>query len=193
MALDQFKKIKSVKVSGMDLEKFKQSLRRLAETEILVGVPATNASRPDAGGITNAAIGYIAEFGAPERNIPARPWLMPVIRDEQDKIGSDLGKVANLVLRGSPPAVIDRGLHAVGIRVVADIKGRITTGLEPPLADSTLYSRASRGDEGAAWELAWRRTGVADLNGQLAKPYILTGNFLKSITYVLAGRRRNGP
>lgn len=189
MPLRDFHKHEAITATGIDLEQLHAALQKLVQHEVLVGVPESEAHRQDIDEITNAGIGYLAEFGSPANNLPARPWLMPTIRDNAPTLSGLLGKIAKGVIGGKLDATgVQKALDLVGITAVSKIKGRIQDGLNPPLAPSTLYSRASRGDEGAAWELSWRMAGVTELDGQLAKPYIDTGNFLSSIKHVVAKR-----
>lgn len=189
MAIRDFKKITSIQVKGIELEDLQRSLKVLTQQRILVGIPQDKANRDDGEPITNAAIGYISEFGSPANNIPARPWLFPGIRMQAPVLTQMLGSIAANVLNGRyGPVQVEKGFNAVGIQAVSGIRKRIADGLEPPLSPVTLWKRASRGDEGAMWELSWRMAGTDAANGQLAKPLIDTGNFIKSISYVVSGR-----
>jgi hypothetical protein len=63
-----------------------KSVRALTGQRVMVGIPESTTERPDKSGITNAALGYIHTYGAPSRNIPARPFLAPGIESVKDKI-----------------------------------------------------------------------------------------------------------
>lgn len=190
MALRDFKKTPHIKASGMDERKLMEAITALTSRRLLVGIPESATTRDDGEPITNAAIGYISEFGSPAANIPARPWLFPGIRLNSEQLVGQLYQTAKLAFSGKASgAGIEKALNVVGITAVSGIRQRIADGLDPPLANLTLYKRASRGDEGAAWELSWRQAGTDAADGQLAKPLIDTGNFLKSISYVVVNRR----
>lgn len=190
MALRDFKKVPTIKASGMDERQLYEALKVLSSRRVLVGIPESGATREDGEPITNATIGYISEFGSPAANIPARPWLFPGIRVQQDTICAQLLTTAKIAFSGrASGAAIEKSLHVVGMTAVSGIRKRIADGLDPPLANTTLYKRATKGDEGAAWELSWRMAGTDLTNGQLAKPLIDTGNFIKSINYVVANRK----
>lgn len=64
-------------------------LTRLANREVLVGIPAEENSRPR-GEINNAELLYIHTHGSPLRNIPARPVIEPAIEDARDRINREL-------------------------------------------------------------------------------------------------------
>lgn len=135
----------------------------LGKSDVLVGIPGENATR-DAP-ITNAALGYIHEFGAPEANIPARPHLVPGVQDAKEQVTARFKHAAKSAFMGRP-AEVDRALNAAGIIATSSVKRKITSGPFLPLAPSTLAARRRRG-----------RTG--------AKPLIDTGQYRNSITYVL--------
>ena len=144
-----------------------KSVRALGTQRTLVGIPSSTAGRRDVP-ITNAAIGYIHEFGAPEENIPPRPFLIPGVASAMDRIRKMLGTAARQAVSGNRQA-LDRALHAIGLVAVSAVRKKITDGPFAPLAESTLASRRARGVT---------RT----------KPLIDTGQLRQGITYVI--RRR---
>jgi hypothetical protein len=158
------------------------AMGKLAQTRVLVGVPAKSTERGD-GPINNATLLYIHENGAPAANIPARPSLVPGVRAVQGKVATHLKRAAGAALAGNAEAT-DQQLHAAGLIAENSVKALINAGIAPALADSTLRERASRGREGAAWELAWRKAGAPE-GVDLAKPLIDTGKLRNSITHVV--------
>lgn len=155
----------------------------LAETRVMVGVPAEKGSRNDAAPINNAALAYIHENGAPEAGIPARPFLKPGIEAKRDDITEGLVKVGTAALDGRPEAV-DRGFHAVGLIGQNAVRAKVNEGVPPPLAESTLRARAARGRKGAQQELANRAAGLP-ASTELAKPLIDTAQMRNSLSYVI--------
>jgi hypothetical protein len=149
-----------------------KDIKRLTQTQVLVGVPDTTSGRQDPGQpITNASVGYINEFGSPARNIPARPHLIPGVRDAMaDTIPRIMQKGAERVLAGQSDAV-DKTMNGVGLTAQAAVRRKITDVLSPPLAPRTLAGRQARGHKGET-------------------PLIDTGQYLRSITHVL--RRGKG-
>jgi len=141
----------------------KAAISRLAKSEILVGVPEDETARGE--DITNAQIGYVSEYGQPEENIPARPWLKPGIEAAQGQINKRLDAAANAALNGDDRRVKQQ-MNGAGQAAVTSIKGRITAGIEPELASYTISERQRIGALGTT-------------------PLIRTGAFLNSITYVL--------
>lgn len=165
-----------------------KSIKKLPQEQVLVGIPAEKAPR-DGDEMNNAAIGYIMEYGAPDANIPARPWLSSGIREAQPRIVNYLKQAAQGALNGRYD-ITDKAMNAAGLVAVSSIRRGIQKGIAPALADSTLRARARRKagtgkriTKGAKAELAARAAGVAP-STDFAKPLIDTGSLLASITYV---------
>jgi hypothetical protein len=164
------------------------AIERAAKAQVLVGIPAANATRDDDPSTNNAALGYIHEYGAPEAHIPARPWLIPGVRAAQDRIGDRLERGIRAVLAGRGVDVYRAQLAAAGQETRDVIVDRIRSGIGPALADATLRARARRVPSRTAEreELAARAAGEAP-GMALVTPLIDTGKFVASITYVLIG------
>ncbi|MCH8179772.1 MAG: hypothetical protein IIA02_08345 [Proteobacteria bacterium] len=141
------------------------SLKRLAATDVLVGIPAQSPERSDGEPINNAALGYIHETGAPAAGIPARPFLVPGVAAAGAPMALQLKKAAQAAIVGNPRAV-DQRLHAAGLVAETSVKNTINVGVEPALADSTIAARERRG-----------RTGTV--------PLIDTGSLRNSVTHVV--------
>lgn len=137
----------------------------LSKGDVLVGIPADETERQKGDPITNAALGYIHEMGAPAANIPARPWLVPGIKNAQDKISTRLGAAMRAALLQNA-AERDRQLHAAGLIAASAAKAMINSNIAPALADATLAARRARG--------VTRENTLVD-----------TGQLRNSVTYVV--------
>ena len=124
----------------------KKGLAALPKNDVLVGIPASGNARSD-GPIGNAAIGYIHETGAPEANIPARPWLRPGIRNAREAIAAGLKVAGRRALAGEPEAVL-QALHTVGLTAQQAVKASLGSNVPPPLKAGTLAARRRRGNQG---------------------------------------------
>ncbi|GJD47005.1 hypothetical protein AFCDBAGC_4890 [Methylobacterium cerastii] len=164
---------------GKDLTyELERTLRDLASMEVVVGIPAEAGTHADSG-LTNAALGYIHEFGAPEANIPARPFLFPGIERIQDKIADKLAKggaraVEATVASGNRTtgkAEGQKALQRVGILAQNSVRGVITDGIAPPLSARTVYDRLHRKKN--------RRSP-----GPMT-PLVDTGKLREAITYIV--------
>lgn len=129
--------------------------------EVLIGIPMSTAERPE-GEITNAELGYIHEYGAPEANIPARPFLTTGVESVKGK-ALELMKKAIIADLENKPKLRDKILNQIGLLCVSAVKEKIDTGPFVPLAPSTIRARGDK----------------------TAQPLINTGNLQNSITYVI--------
>ena len=155
------------KITVDKLNDLLEATKLLTQTEVMVGIPSVNAGRKDTP-INNATIGYIHEHGAPEANIPARPWLGPGVeaaKDQLTKIFREAGKAA---YNGRQDLVI-RQLNVAGLTAQVSVQKKLREGPFVPLAPATIARRRARGVT---------RT----------KPLIDTGQLLQSVTYVLRKR-----
>jgi hypothetical protein len=146
-----------------------RAMKDMAKREVLVGIPSESSdnARKD-GTITNAEIGMINEFGAPEANIPARPHLIPGVQEAWPAAQRRMAKGAEQILKLRPNAsgIAESALEGAGILARDAVVQKINDVLTPELAPSTLADRRSKGFEGES-------------------PLIVTGAYKQSITYVV--------
>lgn len=159
------------------------SINTLVKKSVLVGIPASTAARDDNSPMDNATLGYLHETGSPAANIPARPFLIPGVKDTQAKYEPQLKKAANAALDGQKKK-INEHLNAAGLIAATGAKNVIDSGDLAPLAISTLRARARKGRKGAAKELASRAAGNAP-NAENARPLVDTGEMRNAITHVI--------
>lgn len=145
------------------------------QSHVKVGVIGTEAT-DDRGQITNARLMAVHEFGAQVGNVSI-PERAPI----RSTFDANRSTYENLVVNGvkdifgrktNPRKLLGR----LGMRMVNDIKNRITQGdgLSPPNADSTLKKKLAKGDgEGSP------------------KPLVDTGALLGSLDYavVVGGKK----
>ena len=177
------------------LDAFRRSIRALTEKEVLVGFPQESAERDpepgeDSQPITNAALGYIHNNGAPEQNIPQREFMESGIASVRDELIDQLEDVArHLVVHGGTEETVEKLMHRVGMTAELALKNKVNEGIPPPLAESTLKDRARRGRKGAKMELARRAEGE-DPSTQFAKPLIDTTQMRNAIKYVIRSTKQ---
>lgn len=194
-----------VKITKQNMLQVQENLRLLANIEVLVGFPEDSTERdPEPGEkepITNASLGYIHDNGAPEANIPARPFMRPGIEENQEKIERALSGALKQGMRGNATAM-EQALIAAGLTAKLGIQNKINEGIPPPLADATLKNRARRGKGSsiamaAKIELERRRQmeklgedPFFDLETALttAKPLIETGQMRNAVNYVIRNK-----
>lgn len=156
-------------------------LKFATQQRVLIGVPAENAHRaPEEGeksAPSNALIAYWQEYGVPEVNIPARPFLGPGIEASEEMIATELSRATNKAITmaamegdvAGGKAALKEGLNRVGLKAVSNVQRQITDGDFAPLADRTIKARLRKGRSGT-------------------KPLIETGQLRRSITYLIRYR-----
>lgn len=187
-------------IRGRGFAEIAEALKQLSEKEVLVGFPESEEERlpTEEGGDpepSNAVLGYIHDNGAPEVNIPARPFMQPGIEEVKDKITDKLAQTLRAVLRGDGIQRVDQGLTQVGFIAMNSIKRTINAGVPPPLSDATLRQRMRGGRKngggarkGAAQELDRRWDGQAP-SVEFAKPLVDTGQMRNAVNYVIRQRK----
>lgn len=186
----------NLKVTQDNLAQLQADLEALADLDILVGWPDETTDDRDGTGegekapITNAALAYIHDNGAPEVNIPARPFMKPAIDGDEARITAQLMRVARMVV--APAKKMQRAdiltqAHAVGLAAERAIKAKINEGVPPPLSEYTLRQRAAKGRKGAQQELDQRAQGLPP-GTDLAKPLVDTGAMRNACTHVIRSR-----
>jgi hypothetical protein len=159
------------------LSPFAREVTGELEKRVAIGFPAGGPSRqPEPGEEappSNAAIAYLQERGAPDQNLPARPFLVPGVESIEAEAVARLKKAAAAALAGDLAAP-ERALNAIGLQGVSAVRERITEGAFAPLSERTLQARKARG-----------RTSE--------KPLIDTSQMRAAVTYVITnGNIRGG-
>jgi hypothetical protein len=152
------------------------AVESLAKKRVLVGIPADSDKNTRASGpMTNAALGYIHENGAPSVNIPARPFLVPGVQNAQSAMTPHLEAAARAAVAGDEQKML-QALNAVGLVAQNAVKAKITDGPFEPLKPGTVARRMRT--------KARRRRKVVTASAD-AHPLIDTGQLRNSITYVV--------
>lgn len=142
-----------------------KAIRELAAQEVKVGFPEGTANRPkDEGeekdGLNNPTIAYINEYGAPGANIPARPFLIPGVRNSLPQIEKIMKHGALNALDGKSTA--DATLGQVGNVAVGSIQQKISDGPFVPNKPETIRRK-----------------------GEGKKPLFDTGELRKAVSFVV--------
>lgn len=177
---------------------FGDNIKRLLKMRLLVGIPGDSPARdPEPGEKgtppNNAVLGLINELGDDERNIPARPFLIPGVLSIQDKIVDQFRKAGEDALDRDFGQVEARFVKAGTIAADA-VKAKLTDGPFAPLSQRTIEARARRGRKGAKQYVKLQSQGVPraaldDLGDQaLVRPLIDSGQLRRAVTYVVKDR-----
>lgn len=169
----------------------RKAVESLTEKDVYIGVPAEKAGERQ-GGINNAELSYIHEFGAPGAGIPARPHLLPGIEKIVPEAAGELKAAARAALEGKANTV-DAALNRIGLLGQNAVRAKFQDNDWPPLADATLdYQPLRKDDQG---NVLRNKKGTA-LRGKSRReqgklnPLLNTGQLMKSHTYVI--RKRQG-
>lgn len=171
-----------------------EGVRRLLKLSVVVGIPDINADRSPSPGdknqISNAAIGYAMEFGLPDKNVPARPFLVPGLRSVMKEMAECLKKAGEDAF-DRDFSEVERRFEQAGLIGADAVRRQITDGSFAPLSERTIQARADRGRKGAKQYLKLRAEGTPDdvLQGAgLLKPLIDSGQLRRAITSVVRSK-----
>ena len=173
------------------------AIKALSEKRVMVGVPAQGekllGNPPDGPNtrqsdpINNASLAYIHESGAPEANIPARPFLRSGVENVRTQIIKGLEKAGKAAFAGDAVEV-DKQLMRGGRQAQAAVRNKITDGPFLPLAPATIAARLWRGHPGQQSHSIYGKGAIASEMHVAAtgmQPLIDTGQLRNSINFVI--------
>nr|DAI72346.1 MAG TPA: virion morphogenesis protein [Caudoviricetes sp.] len=166
----------SVKIRADNAASVLAGLDRLSKMDVLVGIPESNAVREDGEELNNAEIGYLQSTGATVRlggqevTLPPRPFLDIGVEDSAKVTAEHLKTAAGLALDGNFTGA-ERELTSAG-QLASDAAKRVITDGDRliPISDMTKANRRAQGLPGD-------------------KPLYAHGYLLRSITYVVRGKK----
>lgn len=141
--------------------KLEQAIEGLESKQLRVGFFDT--ARYD-DGTPVAYVATIQEFGYPEGNIPARPFMRPTVTDKQSQWKSRLAAGAKHVTAGK--MTVPQMLGQFGMQVAGEVSQSIAAVTTPALKASTLAARKSKR----------KSSGVS------TKPLVDTGLMIQSVS-----------
>ncbi len=127
-----------------NMAKLVEGVRLLATLHPMVGIPEEKGERDDGADISNAALLYIHDQGAPEAGIPQREVMAPGIKNAMPEIDRRLALAGKAALDGKPQSVRNQ-MAAAGQAGASAVKAMINSNVQPPLAAGTLAARKRRG------------------------------------------------
>ncbi len=170
----------SMSATIKDLSAIHHAMKTLEKTVVEVGVPEdkderkNEAERKEAP-MNNATLAYIHEFGSPDANIPARPFLTPGIKKAQPQIVKFLKEAGQAAVAGKE-AGVTTAYNKAGLTAQNSVRAVFTDNDWPELADSTKKSKGVK--------TVTNKDGTTTETGK-TNPLIETGQLRKSITYVV--------
>jgi hypothetical protein len=151
-------------------------LTRLRQQFVLrVGIVGEQA-KVDRGGLTQAELGAVHEFGSPTAGIPRRSFLKEGVETAEfhAQAVKKFGQVAKAIV--SQKVTAEQGLDALGLWAAAQLKIRITKGLTPANSPTVEARKKGIGD---------RQTANSRSRNKAPVPLVDTGSLLNAITHVI--------
>lgn len=108
-----------------------------------VGIQSPEAE-VNRGGITNAGLAAVHEFGSPARGIPERSFMRSTFDENQLVYQKEMDRIAGAMLEG---AQLEGEMLLLGEQYRGDVIDKIHSNIPPPLADATV---ARKGGEATA-------------------------------------------
>jgi hypothetical protein len=124
------------------------TIKWLSRQEVLVGIPEEDDAREE-GSVTNSIIAYSHEFGVPEHNLPARPFLNPGVENSEPEWSKSLEAAATAAFQGDQGKA-EAALNRAGMRAVKGVQDVIRGQDFIPLAMSTIEERLRKIEGGHA-------------------------------------------
>lgn len=134
----------------------------MSNKSVLIGIPGDQKH----GKISNSELGFLHEFGSDHAHIPPRPFLLPGIKKEKNRILEIFKNSLPKVIAGEDVHIT---FNKIGIIARDSVKNMLRNGSFASLAASTIAAR--------------RRSRTSGKAG--TKPLIDTGQLLNSINYVI--------
>lgn len=185
----------TLKETFNNVSSLSKAMRELTDQDVYIGIPEDENARKEAGhkGISNAYLGYIHEFGVPEKNIPARPHLIPGITDIRKEAGDILEATAKAILDGQ--ANVSQGLNKIGLLGQNAVRARFVKNDWPPLKDGTLDRKALlKDDDGNVLKdkKGNKKRKKSRRERERLNPLIDTSQLRRAHTYVIRKRGNQG-
>ncbi len=164
------------KIFSADGVKLLNAIQRLEKKSVAVGW--FEKSHYD-DGTQVATVAAQNEFGNPNKNIPARPFMRPTLIKDKKKWEKLTTDGAKKILKGE--LTIDNVLNFLGQQVTKDIKDTISKIYHPALAERTILARIERSSKLSRIKGPIKSATL----GSVTKPLIDTGVMFNTITHEL--------
>lgn len=182
-----------VKENLLKLDGIKKAVTKLTDKAVYIGVPAETANDGSPHAINNAELSYIHEYGAPARNIPARPHLVPGVERILPEAAKELEDAAKLALDGDAGAV-DAAFERIGLAGQSSVRQMFADNDWPALNEKTLNYKPLLKDQNGKPMLDKKgdkmRKPSRKEQGKI-NPLFVTGALQKSHTYVIRERKND--
>ncbi len=119
--------------------RIRRELARMAKSFVKVGV-LSNAGTEE-GGMSLVDVAVVNEYGAPEKNIPERPFIRQTLDTKSTEIAKKKADLADKVMTGKMDT--RRALDDLGVWATRKIKETFTKGDFTPNAPATIKRKGS--------------------------------------------------
>lgn len=172
----------SVKMDLRRLKEFAESLRKLKEPRVQVGIFGMKAHRRT-GGVTNAEVGFAHEFGAPGKGIPQRSFLRMPLMLKGKKIYGDATQEGGKLETFRQSKQFLELVGGAAVKYILEAFGTAGWGAWPPLKYSTILSKLKGGLNSRQV-----RAHIQTKSGEMSSsPLVDTGQLKGSIAWRVVG------
>lgn len=119
--------------------RIRRELARMAKSFVKVGVLSNAGTEDD--GTTLVDVATVNEFGAPEKNIPERPFLRQSYDMNRTEVSKKKAALTDKILEGKKDT--RRALDELGVWFTGKVKQTFTKGDFPPNAPATIKRKGS--------------------------------------------------
>jgi hypothetical protein len=141
----------------------------------------------EGGDLTVAEIAAVLEFGTEDGHIPERSVIRATFDEQREALTEMTYELVAAILFGDMTA--DQALNALGAKLAAEMKKKITTGqgVPPPNAPSTILAKGGAKLAGApkSFGAALAQVGIA----AAVKPWVDSGRVLGALTWAVVNGR----
>jgi hypothetical protein len=118
-----------------------QALEMAKGMSVTVGIHEAEGQKSH-GELAVIDVGTINEFGGPNNNPPRRSFIRDWADENRTAHEENLRKIAVAVLYGKTPSM-KIAFDRFGLRCVGEVQKRISDGIDPPQAESTIARKGS--------------------------------------------------
>lgn len=116
-------------------------IRRIGDMKkgaVDVGIFADSGAKDDSPDLTVLEVAIFNEFGL---GVPERSFLRAYVDENEKKIKEYIKKFSEMIVAGK--ITKEQALEQLGLKIVGEIQQRISKGIDPPNAPSTIAKKGS--------------------------------------------------
>lgn len=155
-----------------------KALKNGAHVKVGVLEGSAKGSEKRDGGLSNAELAAVHEFGTADGRIPERSFLRSTFGANHAKYIENLKTLIVKIVEGQMS--LEQAFNILGARIASDIQKRITAGdpIPPPNTPETIARKVNKGK----WNKRKKNGGLNDFAGTV-RTLVDTGRMVASITW----------